>query len=172
MSEIDELMKELSDNNFKRTNHNLPANFVNEVLSICGCDENLVVDSTTPGDSESSNLFRVLMYQNLLLLERIESLEERNKLFPKINPFVDHSAARTAARNNWLSSGAAEETNFYDYYIEILETELNEQIKCGLESLSALEIITENAYLKIGDSIADGAVEYVKRLEEELKNLK
>lgn len=82
-----------------------------------------------------------------------------------------HSPNRTAAYDNWINSGAAEEEcNFYDYYIKILESRLSEYMEAGFKSLEALRKIIENADCKINSSVTEEAVKYVRNLEAMLTN--
>ncbi len=81
MSDIDELMKELSENNFvsNSVSSAINADLFNQVSKIIGCEKNLTIDKQNPGGNDGSNLFKVLMYQNLLLAKRVEALEEEIK---------------------------------------------------------------------------------------------
>ena len=56
---------------------NVNQHIVNNVNRLLGDDSNVCVDCAEGDDG--SNLFIALMYQNLLLLERVEALEERLK---------------------------------------------------------------------------------------------
>ena len=173
MSEIEELMKELSNNNFVcGTSAILDASFANKISTILGCNKNLAKNVKISGDGTGSSLVRISSYQILLLAKRVESLEEQTKTNCSSNkdPVIDHSTARTVDYNNWLSSDDSEEISFEDYYIKILESRINEYIKCGIKSLNALHKIIENADAKIGSSVAESAVEYVRHLEALLIN--
>ena len=51
------------------------AQLINEVSRAAGCDGGFAKDTEYPGDS-GSNLFVALLYQNLILSERVLALEE------------------------------------------------------------------------------------------------
>lgn len=79
LNSIDALLEELSEERFVTALGRTPsADQANRLSQALGCDDNLVIERFTAGNPEDgSNLFFVLMYQNLLLAKRVAALEAR-----------------------------------------------------------------------------------------------
>ena len=77
LDRIDALLEEISIDNFIPSSHNyLSADTFNQVLKVLSAHAPDAVDHSSPKGG-GSNLFLVLMYQNLLLAKRMAILETR-----------------------------------------------------------------------------------------------
>ena len=76
---IDALLEELSKNNFIPSRGNCSADIFNQVLKVLSVHAPDAVDHSSPKGGEGSNLFFILMYQNLLLAKRVAALEALNQ---------------------------------------------------------------------------------------------
>lgn len=79
LNRINALLEELSEEHFVTPNGRTPsADQANRLSQALGCDDDLVIERYAAGNpEEGSNLFFVLMYQNLLLAKRVAALEAR-----------------------------------------------------------------------------------------------
>lgn len=77
LNRIDLMLKELSEGNFvKRPGFTPSADQLNRLSQALGCYDDFIVNISAPDEDDGSNLFFVLMYQNLLLAKRVSELEQ------------------------------------------------------------------------------------------------
>lgn len=74
---LDEMLAELKASGLRKVDGHLTAESLNRANSLIGCPDDVVVDQSFPGAGDGSDLFVALMYQNLLLAQRIEDLEDK-----------------------------------------------------------------------------------------------